>query len=85
MALAALTPSRALKGPTCETCRALAALDDNEAAALRAHLANPEWRYTELSDALAADEDTQLSLPAHSLARHARGQCAAREKLRGVA
>lgn len=75
-------PSRSNKGPTCEVCKALAALDPAEADALRSHLANPGWRYTELSDALAADKDTPLDLPPFSLARHARGQCAARERLR---
>jgi hypothetical protein len=84
MALASLTPSRPAKGPTCEVCKALAAISEAEAKALRGHLANPAWRYTELSDALASDEDTPLNLPAFSLARHARGQCQARERLRGA-
>lgn len=84
MALAKLTPSRGTKGPTCEVCKALAAISPAEAKALRGHLANPEWRYSELSDALAGDKDTPLNIPSFSLARHARGQCQARERLRGA-
>lgn len=82
MAITQLSPTKAAKGPTCEVCKALSSLPDDEATALRGHMANPAWRYTELSDALAADQDTPLNLPPFSLARHARGQCSAREKLR---
>lgn len=76
------TPGRVSHGPTCLVCIALDNLSEADAAALRGHLANKAWRYTELSEALRADPDTPLDLPAHCLARHARGQCAAREQLR---
>ena len=74
--------TRVNRGPMCEVCQALASLPADEAKALRGHLANPAWRYTELSDALAADNDSPLDLPSFVLSRHARGKCAAREKLR---
>jgi hypothetical protein len=74
--------ARLNKGPTCHVCIELGRLPKVEAEALRKHLANPEWRYTELSDALAGDKDTPLDLPAFVLSRHARGQCAARDRLR---
>lgn len=70
------------KGPPCTVCAALARLSDDEAAALRALLADPAWRYTELSDRLLADPDTPLDIPHSTLARHAKGRCLAREKLR---
>lgn len=71
-----------LKGPTCTVCLALANLPLEEADALRQLLADPAWRYTELSDRLASDPDTPLDIPHSTLARHAKGRCAAREKLR---
>lgn len=74
--------SELVKGPPCAVCEALAHLSEADAAALRTLLGNPSWRYQELSDALAADEDTPLSISANTLSRHARGHCAAREKLR---
>jgi hypothetical protein len=73
---------RVSHGPTCLVCVALENLSKADATALRGHLANKAWRYTELSDALRADPDTPLDLPPHCLARHARGHCAAREQLR---
>jgi hypothetical protein len=81
MGIANLTPAKAKKGPMCEVCIALDRLDAKEAAALRGHLANPQWRYTALADAL---RDEGVDLPAFTLARHARGGCGAREKLRGA-
>ncbi len=74
--------TRVNRGPMCEVCQALATLPPDEADALRGHLANPAWRYTELSDALAGDKDSPLDLPSFVLSRHARGKCAARERLR---
>lgn len=70
------------KGPSCSVCAALDTLPEAEAAALRSLLADPQWRYQALADALRADEDTPLDIAASTLARHARGNCAAREKLR---
>lgn len=75
-------PGQTNRGPTCLVCVALANLSPKDAKALRGHLANKAWRFTELSDALAADPDTPLDLKPFILARHARGQCAARERLR---
>lgn len=83
MAIANLSPSdKTRKGPQCEVCKTLARLAPAEAKALTAHLSNPEWRFTELSDALFEDSGGKLSLPEYSLSRHARGQCSARTKLR---
>lgn len=70
------------KGPSCTVCAALSSLPDAEAAALRQLLADPAWRYTELADRLAEDPDTPLLIPHGTLARHAKGRCSAREKLR---
>jgi hypothetical protein len=79
MAIAQLSPTRGSKGPVCTVCKLLARLEPAEANALRSHLTNPEWRLTELSDALFEEGH---DVPGPTLARHARGQCAAREKLR---
>ena len=79
MSIASLSPTKGKKGPTCTVCRELARLEPKEAAALRSHMANPEWRFTELSDELF---NMNIDLSAPNLARHARGHCAAREKLR---
>jgi hypothetical protein len=84
VAISKLDPSatKISRGPRCLVCVALASLPPTEAKALRGHLSNPAWRYTELSDALAADSDTPLDLKPFVLARHARGECAAGERLR---
>lgn len=84
MAISQLDPTAGTtnRGPRCLVCVALANLDPADAKALRGHLSNPAWRYTELSDALAADKDTPLDLKPFILARHARGECAAGERLR---
>ena len=84
MAISDLTsarPGQLSKGPTCGVCILLAELDDTEASALRSLLSHKGWRYTELSDRLA---DEGYNLAPFTLARHARGQCQAREKLRGA-
>ncbi|WP_332645063.1 hypothetical protein [Aeromicrobium sp.] len=70
------------KGPPCEVCGALSTLPEGEADALRALLADPTVRYSTLSEALLADEDTKLDINEYTLSRHARGKCAARERLR---
>jgi hypothetical protein len=69
---------------TCAVCHAITTLPDAQAAALRELLANPSVRYRELSAALAADQDYPLTLRDDTLSRHARGECAAREKLRAA-
>ena len=78
--IAATSP--AVPWQTCQVCHALDTIPAAEAAALRALLAGT-MRYSELSDALAADPDTPLTLHPDALSRHARGRCVAREKLRG--
>lgn len=80
--LAQTPATKAVKGPACTVCTALASLPESEAAGLRKLLADPDWRYTELSDRLALDEDYPLEIPHGTLARHAKGRCSAREKLR---
>lgn len=87
MAIANLTTARP-KRPAyldrgCSVCRALDSLPADEADALRSLLADPTWRYQALSEALADDPDNPQTLPADALARHARGGCSRREKLRG--
>lgn len=67
----------------CAVCNALDSLPVTEAAALRALLADPAWRYQAIADELAVDPDTPLVIDAYTLSRHARGRCARREKLRG--
>jgi len=74
--------TEARKGPPCTVCVAMAGLPVDEADALRQLLADPTWRYTELSDRLREDPDTPLDIPHGTLARHAKGRCSAREKLR---
>lgn len=66
----------------CAVCRALATIPPDEAAGLRALMANKKLRYTEISDMIAADPDTPLTLSGDALGKHARGACAANEKLR---
>lgn len=80
--IAASKPTAAVKGPPCSVCQALETLPVGEAVALRALLADKTWRYTELAERLAADPDTPLDIPHGTLARHAKGRCAARDKLR---
>lgn len=67
---------------TCAACDLLATLDPKRAKILRDLLTNPGVRYSELSVELAADPDWGFDVSRASLARHARGQCAARERLR---
>lgn len=71
------------KGPPCEVCSFIASLDEVNADALRDLLSDNTVRYSVISDALATDPDTPVDLSPNTLSRHARGRCAAREKLRG--
>jgi hypothetical protein len=80
--LAAKASTDGVPWRTCKVCHALATIPDGEAAGLRALLANPKKRYDEISSEIAADEDTPLQIDRDALSRHARGKCAAREKLR---
>lgn len=67
---------------TCAVCHALDNIPPDEATALRDLLRNKGVRYSELSEKLAEDPDTPLKLDRDALSRHARGFCAARERLR---
>lgn len=67
------------KGPPCSVCETLGRLPAEEATALRALLTDPTWRYTKLSDELRSEG---VDLEPFVLSRHARGKCAARERLR---
>ena len=85
MAIADFTPETApklRKGPPCTVCEALATLPPSEAEALNRHLRNPRYRYSLLSEDLAKDKDNPLEITANTLARHARGKCGARTKMR---
>lgn len=73
-------PTQPKKGPSCATCLELQRLPEEEATALRALLADHRWRYTELADELR--EKAGIDIASQNLARHARGACAARERLR---
>lgn len=66
----------------CIVCRTLAAIPPTEAEGLRILLRNPGLRYSEISDMIAADEDTPLKLSGDVLGKHANGKCSAKEKLR---
>lgn len=85
MAIADLTPETApklRKGPPCTVCEALAGLPPSEAEALNRHLRNPRYRYSQLADDLRHDTDNPLDIQANTIARHARGNCAAQVKCR---
>ena len=67
------------KGPPCTVCETLDTLPQDEATALTTLLADPTWRYRALSDELRGEG---IDLAPFVLSRHAKGQCAARTKLR---
>lgn len=67
---------------TCQVCYALATIEPSEAEGLHALLANPQWRYTDIRDAVADDPDTPLHLHEDAISRHVRGRCGAGVKLR---
>lgn len=75
------TPPRR-PGPVCSVCNTLASLPAEEADAFRALLADTRWRYTELSEALKQDPDYPIEIEPSMLSWHARGRCAAKERLR---
>lgn len=77
-----LGPATAVKGPPCGVTQLLERLDrdsPDDAATLREWLANPEIRYSVISDALAEDGHR---LQADTLSRHCRGRCLCKGKLR---
>lgn len=67
---------------TCAVCHALNGLDVRQREILTAALSNPLVRYSEIEDELATDPAFQVELDRQALSRHARGQCAAKAKLR---
>lgn len=66
---------------TCGTCHALAGMSDEDAAVLRRLLADRSIKFKDLALALADDPDSP-TIEWAALSRHARGECAANEKLR---
>ena len=85
MAIADFKPETApklRKGPPCTVCEALATLPPSEAEALNRHLRNPRYRYSALANDLRNDPDNPLDMQANTIARHARGNCAAQVKCR---
>lgn len=77
--IAQQTPGTPDKGPTCGACHLTATLPPEESAAFRQMLGDPRWRYSALEEVLRGEG---YLIGAAALARHARGQCAGREKLR---
>ncbi len=82
MALSKLASGERPAPRKCQVCVALADLPPKEAAALKNLLADPQWRYDKLSEALADDEDYPLNIHPDKLGKHARGNCGARDRLR---
>ncbi len=73
------------KGPSCTVCRALDELPDDDAAGLLQLLSDRSRRFTEIADLVYADEDTPdwvRKIHHSTYARHAKGHCAAKAKLR---
>ena len=87
MALANLaqSPSVSKRGPDCTVCQALKTLDPKDAELLLGALKDPQWRYSAIAAHLADDEtlpDWVRGINGGTLAKHSRGDCAARTKLR---
>lgn len=83
--IASTDPSALKKGPDCTVCQALAELPPADAEGLRAMLADKRRRFTEIAALVSADEDTPDSVRQihhQTYRRHAKGDCAARERLR---
>lgn len=70
---------KARKGPPCSVCTLLDRLPDAEREALLQLLRDPEWRYADIARELMTEG---YDLSAYTLGHHARGDCAARTKLR---
>ena len=83
--LASTDPAALKKGPDCTVCQALEALPPADAEGLRTMLADKRRRFTEIAALVSGDEDTPEWVRAIHHAtyrRHAKGDCAARERLR---
>lgn len=83
MALSKLAATVVEKVPwrTCVVCHALASIPPGEAEGLRT-LLRSNLTYRDISALIAADPDTPLVIDRQALSRHARGECAAKERLR---
>lgn len=74
-----------VKGPNCTVCRALEDLPPADSAGLLELLSDRSRRFTEIADLIHEDDDTPewvRKIHHSTYARHAKGQCAARTKLR---
>lgn len=77
--LAQQTPGKVTPGPGCTVCQLETELPADEATALRQMLTDPRWRYSALAEALHGEG---YDIAQQTIARHVRGLCAARTKLR---
>lgn len=86
MAIADIAKAAAEATPegVCQVCRALTELPGPEAQGLRDLMSNPRVQYTKISQWISEDEDNPLTIHSDIIGKHARGRCAAREKLRGA-
>lgn len=83
--IASRPSSAVIKGPDCTVCRALVELPKADAAGLLKMLRDTSLRFTEIADRIWHDEDTPewvRKIHHSTYARHTKGQCAARTKLR---
>jgi hypothetical protein len=78
--LANAANARTQKGPTCSVCTLVASLPDGEQQALVTLLSDPGVRYSWLADQLR--DQGIADIDAGAYARHARGGCLARVRLR---
>lgn len=73
-----LEPSAAKKGPDCTVCQALAELPSDKADLILGALRNPRWRYTEIVNEVASDQDVPewvRNIAEGTYSRHAKGGC----------
>lgn len=78
-------PRATKKGPDCTVCSALRELEPDKATLIEGALRNPRWRYTEIAAEVASDATVPewvRDIHHSTYARHAKGGCAARKKLR---
>lgn len=74
-------PADTLPWRTCATCHALEGMTDGDAAILRGLLADRNVSFTRLEMKLEDDPDSP-NIARDALSRHARGLCAAKDRLR---
>jgi hypothetical protein len=78
--LATAAQARVRKGPPCSVCTLIESLPDGESQALVTLLSDPGVRYSWLADQLR--DQGIADIDAGGYARHARGGCLSRVKLR---